>query len=383
MASKQNVESPGLPPNPASLDISLWTEAFACLNPKEKSLLSSFQGLQLSSAPNLSVFSPGIVEIRRQDPGMLLWDQGSGLRRLNLLEAYMRTRGKAGEEGILVGSRAQKLIEERAGLAVDPASAVIIKTGNEELWVVFTDITLAKAWKRAISSLLKLLKSPIQAKKRSLAASMGLIFDISAIERSDERVWVNVKVTFLRETSSYEEYFLYDKSQLVLEHSCEEVLASVRDRIDPANLAILQTFLSEITLIEYEKRRKTRFCVPLVLFAETENDCSPDQESAITTVIQDYKDSSAVLRQELQQRTTTALLPHTPPLKSFFDLSALFILSTELRIAEMTQPIKQSAAPIRPAERKKSTHRRVSSRSVHQKPLEGKWYRDACDCALF
>ena len=372
MAVKLNVASPGLPLIPPSLDLSLWSEAFSRLNPKEKALLQSSPILQLASAPTLPVFAPGRVEIRSESPGMLQWSRSSGRQRLNLLEAYERGRGKAGETGVLVGSRAQQVLAERAGLAVESASALILRTGKEELWVVFPDSSTAKAWKSAVSCLLKQLKAPLPTPKRPSAASMGLIFDISAVERSDEGVWVSVKVTFLRATSSCEEYFMYDKSQSVLEQSCEEVLACVRDRMDPANLAILHTFLSEITLIEYEKRRKTRKGVPTALWTSSEDD--PVQEALITAVIEDYKDSSAGIKQALAQRSAL-LLPQTLPLNAFFHQAALLTLSLDLQMAQLSQPTGPPSSP----KPKKSSHRRVSS----QRPLEGKWYREACDCHLF
>lgn len=374
MAAKSNVQSPELPSVPASLDLSLWSEAFSRLNPKEKALLQSSPVLRLSSSPTLPVFVPGRVEIRSENPGILQWSQGAGRQRLNLLEAYERSRGNTGETGVLVGSRAQQVLAERAGLAVESACALILRTGKEELWVVFPDSSTAKAWKRAVSCLFKHLKAPSPTPKRLSAVFMGLIFDISAVERSDEGVWVSVKVTFLRATSSYEEYFLYDKSQPVLEQSCEEVLACVRDRVDPANLAILHTFLSEITLIEYEKRRKTRVGVPSALWTAAEEDFG--QEALITAVIEDYKDTSAAIKQELAQRIALKL-PQTP-LKAFFDQAALLTLSTDLQMAQLAQPSKSTGPPASPKP-KKSSHRRLPS----QRPLEGKWYREACDCHLF
>lgn len=221
-------------------------------------------------------------------------------------------------------------------------------------------------------------------------------------------MWANIKVTFLRSgAATHEEYFLFDKSQSVLEVSCEEILTCVRDKLDPANLAILAVFLQEKTLIEYERRKK------LAGNEETGwvfRDLTSPESSALwvhSTQASDYKHvmqqyragDATALRQTLSRRTTEVSKQHSStPLQRLFDLASLQCLGSKLMLTELAQvrddpptkvvkkpveePKAEVAEPQNPAPQRvfENFARPKASRSASS---DGKWYKDACDCRLF
>lgn len=322
------------------------------------------------------------------NPGDLLYNTGAGRSRFNLVEAYNRSRRKPSNSGILVGIRAQKLLFTHTQMTYDPSTIVILQTENHYLWVIFPDSSSTKEWKTAVSSLIKHLKHSkppvLPTSKRQLSPSMGLIFDITAIERTDDRLWTTLKTTFLRETESYEEYFLYDKSQLVLEQSCEEVLSSLRDRIDPGNLAILQTFLSEITLLEYEKRTTMKDFGAKTLQISQENELNGEEEMEIQAILKENEGNFEEIKRDIERGVNCLQLPQISPLKSLFDQTNLFLKSTELAISSFSQvKIESNSSKLVTKPVKKTRKRSETARLRHPKDIEGKWYRDACDCHLF
>lgn len=400
-----------------------WMSAWTGLEPEGKKELSGLQevGIMVRSAKGRRECEPGKIAILPTVPFMLYWYLESDKKlkhQFNFVEAYLQGKAKTAGFGLFAGSQVTPLIDEIGDFSFETGKTVVLKADFEELWLVFSRLELANRWKRALSAFLKAfshssdLQSPVLSAETPLPLlhhscnstlrneTLGLIFDISANDKADESkrylVWTSIKVTFLQSSGhTHEEYFMFDKSQGVLEVSCEEILACIRDRLDPGNLSILSLYLQEVSWMVYEKRKKEPQNEE---FAWTFRDLSKPElaalwQSDLKHILQQYAHCDPGHLQLLVARRTAEItrIRTSHPLSDLFALCSLQNLAMKLAIAEIAQGEKGNKAPVKQVVTANKTievsqalledvPRAVPLRSVGS---QGKWYKEACDCCIF
>jgi hypothetical protein len=400
-----------------------WMSAWAGLEPEGKKVLSSLQevGVMARNGVRRQECEQGKIAILPTVPFMLYWYVESDKRlkhQFNFVEAYLKGKAKAPGFGLYSGSQVTSLIDELGDYTFEAGKTVVLKVDFEELWLTFPRLEHANRWKRALSAFLKMFNHPSNVQSPALSTepslpilphsrtaallneTLGLIFDINANDKSDESnlylVWTSIKVTFLQSSGHmHEEYFMFDKSQGVLEVSCEEILSCIRDRLDAGNLAILSLYLQEISLLVYEKRKKE---IQSEEFGWTFRDVNKPElvalwQSDFRHIMQQYaRGDSANLQLLLSRRTSEAEKQRTsPPLQRIFTLCSLHNLSTKLALTDLAQydrnskaPTKQLPKPVAAIEVSPALLEDVP-RSVPLRSMDSqrKWYKEACDCYLF
>lgn len=401
-----------------------WMSAWGELSPQAKEVLSAVMdvGVMHRSAAGKIPQQPGKIAILPTVPFMLYWYVESNKKlkhQFNFVEAFLKGKAKIPGFGLYVGKAVSRFIDEIGDFTYEIDKTVVISLDFEELWLSFPSSESSNRWKKSVSSLLKPFirpfdpRSPLQTgslpvslplhtrKSATITETLGLIFDITANDKSDDSnfsiVWTSIKVTFLQSSGhTNEEYFLFDKSQGVLEVSCEEILVCLRDKLDAGNMAIVGLFLQEMSVLLYEKRRKQ---------AQNE-DCGwvfrdlhkPELlafwESDYKHILQQYSRCDPVaLHHLLTSRITDFTKPTPPqPLSTLFTLCNLHNLALKFTLSALAREEN------RPKEITRSISQPILGLKEANSPgLDGlslafpvrtgnntqKWYKEACDCSLF
>lgn len=82
----------------------------------------------------------------------------------------------------------------------------------------------------------------------------GAVFDISKPSDTDDNMWCEIKITFVKADISQTEYLTYDKTVSNLYDSVEEILNSLKRFLDRTNLHIVHMYLLDVTRSEYMVR---------------------------------------------------------------------------------------------------------------------------------
>jgi len=402
-----------------------WMSAWTDLEPEGKKVLSGLQevGVMVRSDKGRRECEPGKIAILPTVPFMLYWYLESNKKlkhQFNFVDAYLQSKAKTAGFGLYAGSQVTPLIDELGDFSFEAGKTVVLKADFEELWLQFPRFEVANRWKRALSAFLKAFSHPSDLQSSDLSTesplpilhqsrnstllneTLGLIFDISANDKSDESnlylVWTSIKVTFLQSSGhTHEEYFMFDKSQGVLEVSCEEILSCIRDRLDAGNLSILSLYLREMSWIVYEKRKKEPQNEEFGWIFRDMNkpELAALWQSDLSHILQQYAlCDTANLQLLLSRRTAEIAKTRTShPLSDLFALCSLQNLSMKLALAGLSQGEKGNKAPTKQvfkanraievsagaAALLEDVPRAVPLRAMDS---QGKWYKEACDCCV-
>ena len=188
---------------------------------------------------------------------------------------------------------------------------------------------------------------------------------------------------------------MFDKSQGVLEVSCEEILSCIRDKLDPGNLSILSLYLQEICLLVYEKRKTEPQSEE---FGWKFRDVNKPEVAALWQsdfkyIMQQYaRVDISNLQHLVSRRASETQKQQNSPLQHMFTLCSLHNLATKLALTDLAQSHKGN----KPLSKQASKHIEVSagaaaglledmpkSVQMHSTDSQRKWYKEACDCYLF
>ena len=386
-----------------------WAAAWTGVSVEGRVILSSLQEVEISyfAAPGFKEFAAGKIVVMPTVAFMLYWYVEEDRRvkhQFNFVEAYEKGRSDGGKSGLFLNSHTKAFIASVNRTDIDPKMLLILKFAEEELWLKFHSETVSQLWQTAFSALLKAYfqsldapvpnreipelidNFPVQSQKCALLrTTLGLLFDISTCQKPDERnfypVWTTMKVTYLQVGSeTQEEYYVFDRSQTALEPLCEDILERVREKLDPGNLAILALYLKEISVLEYEKRKRTEGHIEQgwVCRGLGKPEMMALWLSDFTYVMQQYRKGDVnALKLAISSKCTEITQCTNSPIEHFFGTASAFCMSTKLQLTVLSQLHRKSVNA-------EETNASIASLQAKLGAKSGpKWYKESCDCRLF
>ena len=207
-----------------------------------------------------SPLSPGKIQLSDSPPESLIWSSPRELQKNSIdLQSLKSSQ-------LLSGTEAYNFLKT----CVNPKTElnpgqVLVLAYSQVLCMVFEDEEIYKNWQLGLSGIAKGLSGARRNEEKKVEANAavvecsftadqyGAVFDISEPAPANDS-YREFKVTFVKEDTSHIEYLIYDKSQTLLYDSVAEILFSIDRFLDIVNYNILQSYLFDVTRMEYTER---------------------------------------------------------------------------------------------------------------------------------